>query len=111
MSNEQEQSAQRLAKLEELSAIGVMTYPSRFEHAAAVSTVVERYGASAADALESERPRARVAGRILGMRGFGKASFLVLSDGRSRLQVYVREDSVDALSFQIFKRLDLGDHV
>ena len=37
-----------------------------------------------------------MAGRILGMRAFGKANFLVLSDGLERLQVYVRADSVPA---------------
>ena len=63
------------------------------------------------DALESERPHVRVAGRILGIRGFGKANFLVLSDGLRRLQVYVREDSLPALDFRIHQLLDLGDHL
>jgi lysyl-tRNA synthetase class 2 len=43
------------------------------------------------------------------MRAFGKANFLVLSDGRARLQVYVRADSVPALDFQLYQQLDLGD--
>jgi lysyl-tRNA synthetase class 2 len=50
-------------------------------------------------------------GRILAIRSFGKANFLVLSDGRSRLQVYIRQDSVPALDFQVFRLLDLGDFV
>ena len=52
-----------------------------------------------------------MAGRILGVRTFGKANFLVLSDGVSRLQVYVRQDSVPERAFQIFKLLDFGDWV
>ena len=35
----------------------------------------------------------------------------MLSDGLARIQVYIREDSLDPLSFQIFKLLDFGDHV
>ena len=53
----------------------------------------------------------QTAGRILAIRTFGKAGFLQLSDGRSRIQVYVRQDSVPELDFQVFKLLDLGDWV
>ena len=41
----------------------------------------------------------------------GKANFLVLSDGKSRLQAYVREDSVKPRDFDLFKLLDVGDLV
>ena len=52
-----------------------------------------------------------VAGRILGMRSFGKADFLVLSDGLARLQVYVRQDALSERDFAVSRLLDLGDHV
>ncbi len=35
----------------------------------------------------------------------------MLSDGRSKIQVYVRQDSMPELDFQIFKLLDFGDWV
>jgi len=111
MSNELEQVAQRKAKLAELVALGVPPYPVRFDRTDTVSAVVAAHGASAAEALEASTPMARVAGRILSIRSFGKANFLVLSDGLARLQVYVRADSMPALDFEIFKRLDFGDHV
>jgi lysyl-tRNA synthetase class 2 len=50
-------------------------------------------------------------GRILGIRAFGKANFLVLSDGRAKIQVYIRQDSVPELDFKIYKLLDFGDWV
>jgi lysyl-tRNA synthetase class 2 len=111
MSNEAEQIAQRQAKLAELVRLGVAPYPNRFDRSASIREIVTAHGGTAADVLEAERPEARVAGRILGIRGFGKASFLVLSDGLARLQVYVREDSLPALDFRVFKQLDLGDVV
>jgi lysyl-tRNA synthetase class 2 len=111
MSNEQEQYAQRLTKLEEIRRLGVPVYPTTFARSAAVSSIVTRYGAVEAEALERERPRAAVAGRILGVRSFGKARFLVLSDGLERLQVYVRADAVDERTFHLVTLLDLGDHV
>jgi len=111
MSNEAEQRAQREAKLDELARLGVPAYPTTFDRSAGIGAIVDAHGTKAADALEAEKPAARTAGRILSIRSFGKASFLVLSDGLARIQVYIREDSLDPLSFQIFKLLDFGDHV
>ena len=48
-------------------------------------------------------------GRILGIRSFGKANFLVLSDGRSRIQVYIKKDSLSERDFDVFRLLDFGD--
>jgi lysyl-tRNA synthetase class 2 len=111
MSNEAEQVAQRRAKLEELIGLGVAPYPTEFHRTASIAGLVADLGEKTADALESERPEARLAGRILSIRSFGKANFLVLSDGLARIQVYVRADSLSARDFQIFKLLDFGDLV
>jgi len=111
MSNEAEQIAQRRAKLEELAALGVESYPNRFERSIAIAPLVARDGGKSAEALEAERPEVRVAGRILSIRSFGKANFLVLSDGLARVQVYVRADSMAARDFDVFKRLDFGDQI
>jgi len=111
MSNEQEQRAQRLAKLHELTELGVAPYPNQFAAKTTVTSVIERHGEKSHDALEAERPIEIVAGRIVSLRSFGKANFLVLTDGVSRVQVYVREDSLSERDFQIFKRLDFGDWI
>ena len=111
MSNEAEQVAQRRAKLEELVRLGVAGYPHRFDRTTTIAAAVEEHGRKSGDALEAERPHVRLAGRILGVRTFGKANFLVLSDGLRRVQAYVREDALPALDFQVFRRLDFGDHV
>jgi lysyl-tRNA synthetase class 2 len=111
MSTEAEQIAQRRAKLDGLIRLGVAPYPTRFDRSATVAEIVARHGGESSDALEQARPAVRVAGRVLGIRGFGKASFLVLSDGRARLQVYVRADSMSERDFAIGQHLDFGDHV
>ena len=111
MSNELEQVAQRKAKLDELVALGVPPYPVRFDRTHTISAIVSAYGETAGEALEEQKPETRVAGRILSIRSFGKANFLVLSDGLNRLQAYVRADSMPERDFQIFKLLDFGDHV
>ena len=111
MSNEAEQIAQRRTKLEELVRLGVAPYPNRFERSETISAIVTAHEDSSGEVLERDRPQVRVAGRILGIRGFGKANFLVISDGRRRLQVYVREDSLPKDDFKIYQLLDLGDHI
>ncbi len=67
--------------------------------------------AGTGEELEAEHIVVRAAGRIVGMRAFGKANFLVLSDGLQRLQVYVRADSMPEHDFQIYRNLDLGDQI
>jgi lysyl-tRNA synthetase class 2 len=111
LSNEAEQTAQRKAKLEALARLGVQPYPHGFDRTATISAAVGAHGGKTGEALEAERPEVRVAGRILGLRGFGKASFLVLSDGEQRIQAYIRKDALPELDYRIFEHLDLGDHV
>jgi lysyl-tRNA synthetase class 2 len=111
MSSQEEQIDQRKANLDALARLGVPAYPNRFERQHTVSELVAAHGDQSHDELESARPHSITGGRILAMRSFGKANFVVLSDGRSKIQVYVRQDALPPLDFEIFKRLDFGDWV
>ena len=106
-----DQLRQRRENLEELRALGVQPYPHLFERSDAVSAIVDAHGGRTGEELEAARPEVATAGRIVAIRSFGKANFLVLSDGRARLQAYVRKDSVSARDFDVFKLLDVGDVV
>ena len=102
---------QRRANYDALRELKVELYPARVDRRDSVSAIVEAHGQRSGEALEKERPAAVSAGRIVAIRSFGKASFLVLSDGKSRLQAYVREDSVSPRDFDVFRLLDVGDLV
>ena len=102
---------QRRANHESLRALGVSPYPASFDRSDSVSAIVETHGRRAGEELEQERPETITAGRIVAIRSFGKANFLVLSDGQSELQAYVRQDSVSTRDFDLFKLLDVGDLV
>jgi len=108
---ESDQIVQRRANLDALRQLGVDVYPRKFDPSASIDAVVAEHGTRTGEDLESAQTRVRVAGRILAIRSFGKANFLQLSDGRSRVQVYVRQDSVPELDFKTLKLLDLGDWV
>ena len=109
--DESDQVVQRRANLDELRKLGVAAYPRRFDVRASIDEIVRAHGSKTAEALDAEQVTTRTAGRVLAIRAFGKANFLVLSDGKSRIQVYLREDSLPPRDFQIFRLLDVGDWV
>ncbi|MEZ5290492.1 MAG: lysine--tRNA ligase [Vicinamibacterales bacterium] len=111
MSSEATQGEQRRANLAAIEALGVPTYPHRFDVTHTVGDLADRYVDASADALERDRVETVVAGRVLSIRSFGKAGFLVLSDGRRRLQVYVRQDALSERDYAVSRLLDFGDLV
>src|SRR5579872_4272077 len=111
MSSQEEQLQQRRQNLEELAKLGIEVYPRRFARRDTISDLVAKHGERTHDELEADRIETVTSGRILAIRSFGKANFLVLSDGLAKIQVYIRQDSMPALDFQIFKLLDFGDWV
>ena len=109
MSSEEEQILQRRAHLTELEQMGLDPYPHRFERRATVSELVHAHGGKDGPELEATRVETVTSGRILSIRSFGKANFLVLSDGRSKIQVYIKKDTLAERDFRIFQLLDIGD--
>ena len=111
MSSRDEQIHQRRANLDALTRLGVDVYPHRFERQHTVSQLVAAHGDRTHDDLEAGKTPTGTSGRILAIRSFGKANFLVISDGLAKIQVYIRQDALPPLDFQIFKLLDFGDWV
>lgn len=102
---------QREAKVAALRAAGADPYPHRFAFSHTVPQVHAGYDAVEGQALEAQHPAVRVAGRLIQFRPHGKAGFGHLQQGGERLQIYVRQDSVAAETFALWKDLDLGDHI
>ena len=112
MSSQDEQIQQRAANLDELAKLGVEIYPRTFERRHTISELVDALRrAHARRARGRARSRRSPAAASSRSASFGKANFLVLSDGRAKIQVYIRQDSLPELDFKIFKLLDFGDWV
>jgi lysyl-tRNA synthetase class 2 len=111
MSTEVVQTEQRRANLEAIVRLGFSPYPNKFDATHSVSALVDGYSAKSKDELEASRVDTVTAGRIVSVRSFGKASFFVLSDGRSRIQIYVRQDALSERDYQLSKLLDVGDQI
>ena len=58
---------------------------------------------------EGESISVRIAGRMVGKRVMGKASFAHLLDGEGKIQLYVARDSVGEEDYASFKKWDIGD--
>jgi lysyl-tRNA synthetase class 2 len=99
--------ANNLAGIRELADI----YPFAYPLTDTVSDLSRRYAGTAGDDLAKLAVAVRTAGRILAQRNQGKAGFLDLSDGTSRLQVYVRKDAVGENGWKMYRALDLGDWI
>jgi lysyl-tRNA synthetase class 2 len=108
---ESDQVAQRRANFEALARLGVEQYPHAFERTHTVTALADTYGQRTGEELTAERIETRTAGRILAIRSFGKANFLVISDGVAKVQVYLRQDSLSERDFAIYKLLDFGDFI
>jgi lysyl-tRNA synthetase class 2 len=91
---------------------GVELFPARVPRPLdPIPDVVARHGAASAEELERARPACCVAGRIVGLRSFGKAAFAALAGDGERLQVWVKRDAVGAEAYERFKLFETGDFV
>jgi lysyl-tRNA synthetase class 2 len=142
---ENDQTRARQEHLETLRRLVGNAYPNKFERSHAVdsqredtiTSVVEKYRSFQPEAPEGERPApepielanqqlnsvtVRVAGRIASPpRVMGKAAFVHLSDGVTRLQIYVKRADAKGVSneaaqgevdgWELFSLLDHGDFI
>ena len=101
----------RRAKLKQIEALGQPTYRSKYQFTHTVEEILARYTEKTAEELDQERVNVRVAGRLMAIRLMGKAGFAHLQQDGKRLQIYVKKDAVGEKGFELYKLLDLGDHI
>lgn len=103
MSEEKSLRDIRIEKLNALREIGMDPFAQeRFDISHSAQEML--------DGFEENKP-VTFAGRLVSYRLMGKAGFAHLSDGDSKIQVYVRKDDVSEAEWEAYKLLDLGDHV
>jgi lysyl-tRNA synthetase class 2 len=103
--------ALRKEKLNQITALGQQAYPNQYIASHSIADIWVKYREATAEALEANRVEVSIAGRLMAIRGQGKAGFAHLQQNGERLQIYVRKDDVGEEAFQLYKLLDLGDHI
>jgi lysyl-tRNA synthetase, class II len=101
----------RREKLKQIEALGQQVYPTKYDLTHTASAILSEYKDASAEQLENPRVNVRVAGRIMAIRLMGKAGFAHLQQDGQRLQIYVKKDAVGEKAFDLYKLLDLGDHI
>jgi len=94
----------RLNKLEEIKKMGVAPFGKSFSLTHNLQQIKDNFE-------ELENHDVKIAGRIMAIRGHGKAAFFDIQDQTGRLQMYIKKDGVTEETFQLYKLLDIGDIV
>jgi len=100
--------AERRAKLAALRENG-QPFPSDFRRNVVAGELHAKYGEMSKEELEAEGVRVAVAGRMMGQRIMGKASFAQLKDMSGTIQIYVQKAMVSDEVYDQFKTWDIGD--
>jgi len=106
-----DQEAVRREKLEKLAEEGVDLFPVKAERTHSVYEAVRDFSGLSKEDLERRGMAVAVPGRILSIRRMGRATFFHISDGRAKLQAYIREDVSGPKAYEIFGLFDIGDIV
>ncbi|MFC1867869.1 lysine--tRNA ligase [Thermodesulfobacteriota bacterium] len=102
---------ERRKKIESLRAMGTNPYPAGYKLDITASEAVERFGQKDTEALEKADEKFSMAGRIMSLRGFGKASFIHIKDNTGRIQSYIRRDRIGDEQYELFNLMDIGDFI
>lgn len=99
----------RRNKLDELRKLGVDPFGTKYERTTTAKEVLDKYDGMEKEELQESGIEVSLAGRIMAKRGMGKASFAHIQDLSGRIQIYVRQDTIDEKKFEAYSLLDLGD--
>ena len=95
----------RLAKLQQLTALGINAYPYKFDVTARAAELHDRYKDLGDDTTTTDK--VVVAGRIRALRNSGM--FIDLHDATGKVQIFSHADSLKAGMSDILACLDIGD--
>ncbi|MCB0860485.1 MAG: lysine--tRNA ligase [Solirubrobacterales bacterium] len=99
---------ERREKLDRLRASGVNPFPHSFTGREEIGEVIAAHGGLEPGA-ETDSVH-RIAGRITGRRGHGKAAFIDLRDATGQIQVHAKADVLGD-AYGLLEDLDLGDFI
>ena len=106
-----EQEIVRRQSLQELRNMGINPYPAAEFPTNAYSTDIK------SEFTEDKKREVVIAGRLMGRRVMGKASFAEIQDSKGRIQVYITRDELcpgenkDLYNIVFKKLLDIGDFI
>jgi lysyl-tRNA synthetase class 2 len=111
MATLQELRDERLRKLDDLKKLGINPYPAKANRTHIAGQVI-------ADFEKLQNQEVTLAGRIIGIRKFGKIAFVVLKDASGSVQLFLKGDimavtdsTTNRIGLEHISLLDNGDFV
>lgn len=102
---------ERLRKLEEIKNLGLDPYPAKTERTVMATEIINHFD-------EMEGKTVSVAGRIAGIRKFGKLAFIVLRDFSGKIQLFITAKDLaetsakdNFIGIKDLNLLDAGDFI
>lgn len=106
-----EQVRVRFEKLSRIRDRKENPYKNGVKPSALARDLHRKYDEKTKPELETVQVTASVAGRMMAIRDFGKASFVQLRDRTGVIQLYVAKDKLGEEAYARYKELDIGDIV
>ncbi len=111
MATMKELRQERLNKLEQIKELGLNPYPAETNRTHMIAEIVNNF-----DAMEGQN--VQIAGRITGIRKFGKLAFIVLRDFSGTIQLFIQANNIaetskegNLIGIKDLNLLDSGDFV
>lgn len=110
MATEAEILAARRERARALEQDGTELFPARVPRPLdSIPELQRRYRDASEQELDDSPDVRRVAGRLVGVRSFGKAAFATLQADGARLQLWVKKSDVGDAEYARFKLFEVGD--
>ncbi|MBI5892119.1 MAG: lysine--tRNA ligase [Deltaproteobacteria bacterium] len=111
MEQRSEEELNRIKKLEGLKGIGINPFPNDFKVKDTTADIINKFGSLTKEELDAKNDAITVAGRIIAIRDFGKASFIHIQDRLGKIQTYIKKDIIGDEAYNLYKHIDIGDIV
>ncbi len=98
----------KLAKLQKIREMGINPFPYRYERTHLAKDIHSTF--AHLESNQNAGTKARVCGKIMSIRAFGKLAFLDLVDDSGKIQVQLKSGTTKENAFQLFACLDTGDY-
>lgn len=92
----------RREKMNAIAEKGIEPFGRQYDVTHHAADIIEQF-----DSLEGQT--VRLAGRVVAVRGHGKASFAHMTDLSGKIQVYFRQDTIGEEGYELFHLVDIGD--
>ncbi|MDZ4256582.1 MAG: amino acid--tRNA ligase-related protein [archaeon] len=109
MATYEELRASKIAKLKAAREKGINPYPYAYERTHLARAIQTDYAYLKEG--EASGKKAKVAGKLMSVRGFGKLAFLDVHDDSGKIQIQLKQETTPKTAWEILSLLDAGDYI